>query len=123
MRTPLLEEDAREVAAAELADEVEVREAEHAVGRGGARRGECAQCGDAEEECGRGESDVEEEKDGSDSELCALKVVAVVKDEMEAEAVEVKDRSSVPAPAFAGAGGKCGQRAASEESGEKATQF
>ena len=34
------EEDAREVAVAELADEVEVREAEHAVGRGGARRGE-----------------------------------------------------------------------------------
>ena len=62
---------------------------------------------------------MEEEKDGSDSELLALKVVAVVKDEVEAEAVEVKDRSSAPAPAFASAGGKCGERAASEESGEK----
>ena len=101
---------------AELADEVEVREAERGVAR-------CAQCGDAEEECGRGESDVEEEKDNSDSELRALKEVAVVKDEVEAEAVDVKDRSSAPASAFASAGAKCGERAASEESGEKATQF
>jgi len=64
-----------------------------------------------------------EEKDGGDSELRALKVVAVVKDEVEAEAVEVKDRSSAPAPTFASAGGKCGERAASDGSGEKATQF
>jgi hypothetical protein len=62
---------------------------------------------------------VEEENEGSDSELRALKVVAVVKEEVEAEAVEVKERSSAPAPASASAGGKCGERAASEESGEK----
>jgi len=79
----------------------------------------CAQCGDAAEECGRGESEVEDEKEGSDSELRALKVVAVVKEEVEAEAVEVKERSSAPASAAASAGGKCGERAASEESGEK----
>ena len=62
---------------------------------------------------------MEEEKDGSDSELRALNVVAVVKEDVEAEAVEVKDRSSAPAPASASAGGKCGERPASEESGEK----
>jgi len=50
----------------------------------------CAQCGDAAEECGRGESEVEDEKEGSDSELRALKVVAVVKEEVEAEAVELR---------------------------------
>ena len=48
---------------------------------------------------------MEEEKDGSDSELRALNVVAVVKEDVEAEAVEVKDRSSAPAPASASAGG------------------
>jgi len=37
----------------------------------------CTQCRDVEEECERGESDVEEEKDDNDIELCALKVVAV----------------------------------------------
>jgi hypothetical protein len=58
---------------------------------------------------------VDEEKDGRESELRALKVVAV-KEEVDAEAVEVKERSSAPAPASAMDGGKCGEM--SEESGD-----
>jgi hypothetical protein len=83
------------------------------VARAAAR---CVQCGEADDECGRGERDVEEEKDGRESELRALKVVAVVKEEVDAEAVEVKERSSATAPASAMDGGKCGEM--SEERGD-----
>ena len=64
-----------------------------------------------------------EEKDGGDSELRALKVVAVVKDEVEAEAVEVNDRSSAPAPAFASAGREVRAEGGVGGEREKATQF
>jgi hypothetical protein len=54
---------------------------------------------EARDECGHGESEVDDETDGREASSGHLTVVAVVKEEVDAEAVEVKERSSgSPAP-------------------------
>jgi hypothetical protein len=66
--------------------------------------------------CGHSKREVDKEKDVRERELRALKVVTV-KEEVDAEVVEVevKERSSAPEPVSAMHGGKCGEMF--EESG------